>query len=58
MTSYRSECGGRRPTLRKDVERLRARYGEILREEVRGTVSDSAEVDEELRYLCQTLAAR
>ncbi len=49
----------RRPaaTLRKDVERLRARYGDILREEVRGTVSDPADVDEELRYLCQTLGA-
>ncbi len=49
----------RRPatTLRKDVERFRVRYGEILREEVRGTISDPAEVDEELRYLCQALAA-
>ena len=47
----------RRPTatLRKDAERLRVRYGEILREEVCGTVTDPAEVDEELRYLCQAL---
>jgi RNA polymerase sigma factor (sigma-70 family) len=44
-------------TLRKDMERLRARYGQILREEVRGTVSDPAQVDDELRYLCQTVAA-
>ncbi|HEY2712131.1 MAG TPA: sigma-70 family RNA polymerase sigma factor [Chthoniobacterales bacterium] len=44
-------------TLRKDVERLRARYGEILREEVGGTVSDPAEVDEELRYLCHALTS-
>jgi DNA-directed RNA polymerase specialized sigma24 family protein len=43
-------------TLRKDVERLRSRYGEILREEVGGTVTDPAEVDEELRYLCQALS--
>ncbi len=49
----------RRPaaTLRKDVERLRARYGEILREEVCGTVADPAEVDEELRYLCEALTS-
>ncbi len=49
----------RRPaaTLRKDVERFRARYGEILREEVRGTISDPADVDEELSYLCQVLAS-
>lgn len=49
----------RRPaaTLRKDVERLRGRYGDILREEVRGTVTDPAEVDEELRYLCRALTS-
>jgi RNA polymerase sigma-70 factor (ECF subfamily) len=49
----------RRPaaTLRKDAERLRARYGEILREEVCGTVTDPAEVDEELRYLCHALTS-
>jgi len=49
----------RRPaaTLRKDAERLRVRYGEILREEVCGTVTDPAEVDEELRYLCHALTS-
>jgi RNA polymerase sigma factor (sigma-70 family) len=49
----------RRPvaTLRSDVARLRARYRSIFREEVRGTVVDPAEVDEELRYLCRALAA-
>jgi hypothetical protein len=49
----------RRPaaTLRKDAERLRASYGKILREEVCGTVTDPAEVDEELRYLCQALTS-
>jgi RNA polymerase sigma factor, sigma-70 family len=44
-------------TLRSDVARLRARYRAILREEVRGTVVDVTEVDEELRYLCRALAA-
>jgi DNA-directed RNA polymerase specialized sigma24 family protein len=44
-------------TLRSDVARLRARYRAILREEVRGTVAEPAEVDEELRYLCRVLAA-
>ena len=42
-------------TLRKDVERLRRRYGEILREEALATISDPADADEELRYLCQAL---
>jgi DNA-directed RNA polymerase specialized sigma24 family protein len=44
-------------TLRSDVARLRARYRAILREEVRGTVAQPAEVPEELRYLCRMLAA-
>jgi RNA polymerase sigma factor (sigma-70 family) len=43
--------------LRQELIRLRARYRAILREEVRGTVWDPAEVDEELRYLCRVLAA-
>jgi RNA polymerase sigma-70 factor (ECF subfamily) len=48
----------RRPisTLRSDVARLRARYRAILREEVRGTVRESVDVDDELRYLCRALA--
>jgi len=44
-------------TLRSDVARLRARYRAILREEVRSTVAEAAEVDEELRHLCRALAA-
>jgi DNA-directed RNA polymerase specialized sigma24 family protein len=45
------------PTLRSDVARLRRRYRVILREEVRGTVLEPTQVDEELRYLCHVLAA-
>jgi RNA polymerase sigma factor (sigma-70 family) len=44
-------------TLRSDVARLRARYRALLREEVRGTVVQATEVDEELRHLCRALAA-
>src|SRR6476659_6865948 len=43
--------------LRVDVTRLRARYRAILRDEVKGTVVDSSDVDEELRYLRQAMAA-
>ena len=43
--------------LRVEVTRLRARYGAILREEVSGTVVDSSDVDEELRYLRQAMTA-
>jgi RNA polymerase sigma factor (sigma-70 family) len=44
-------------TLRSDLARLRARYRAILREEVRDTVVEPTEVDDELRYFCQVLAA-
>ncbi len=44
-------------TLRSDLNRLRARYRAILREEVAGTVAGPAEVDEELRYLCRVMAS-
>src|SRR5262245_37023079 len=43
--------------LRYERARLRARYRAILREEVRVTVPELAQVDEELRYLFRCLAA-
>jgi RNA polymerase sigma-70 factor (ECF subfamily) len=42
-------------TLRSHVTRLRARYREVLRAEVRRTVDTEAEVDEELHELLQVL---
>jgi DNA-directed RNA polymerase specialized sigma24 family protein len=45
------------PTLRSDVGRLRARYREILRDEVAATVAQPWEVEDELRYLRQVVAA-
>jgi DNA-directed RNA polymerase specialized sigma24 family protein len=44
-------------TLRHERVRLGARFRAILREEVRATVPDATEVDDELRYLCRALAA-
>jgi RNA polymerase sigma factor (sigma-70 family) len=44
-------------TLRSDVARLRRRYRMILREEVRGTVVDDTDVDEELHHLYRAVAA-
>ena len=44
-------------TLRSDVARLRARYRAILREEVRGTLLDPRDVDDELRHLRQAMAS-
>jgi RNA polymerase sigma-70 factor (ECF subfamily) len=37
------------------IHRLRKRYTALLREEVGRTVSDSAEIDEEIQALCDTL---
>ena len=44
--------------FKKAVERLRRRYGQLLREEIAHTVHDPAEVDEEIRYLRTVLSAR
>ena len=44
-------------TLRTWLSRLRQRYREALRMEVASTVSDPADVDQELHYLCQILTA-
>jgi hypothetical protein len=43
-------------TLRSHLSRLRARYRELLRDEVTRTVSEGDDVDAELRHLCETLA--
>ena len=44
-------------TLRSDVSRLRARYRAILREEVRDTLVQATDVDDELWHLCRVLGA-
>jgi hypothetical protein len=44
-------------TLRTWLSRLRQRYREALRMEVASTVSDPADVDQELHYLYQILMA-
>jgi RNA polymerase sigma factor (sigma-70 family) len=42
-------------TLRSHLSRLRARYRELLREEVTRTIGAAEDVDEELRHLCRIL---
>jgi RNA polymerase sigma factor (sigma-70 family) len=44
-------------TIKKLMYRMRQRYCVLLREEVRQTLEDPTEVDDELRHLCVTLAA-
>jgi DNA-directed RNA polymerase specialized sigma24 family protein len=43
--------------LKSALFRLRARYRELLREEVSQTVSDPREVDDEIRYLLQVVSS-
>jgi hypothetical protein len=42
-------------TLRSHLSRLRARYRELLREEVTRTIGIAENVDEELRHLCSII---
>jgi DNA-directed RNA polymerase specialized sigma24 family protein len=42
--------------VKKSVERLRRRYGELLREEIAQTVAHPGEVEEEIRHLRRVLA--
>lgn len=44
-------------SVKKLIFRLRKRYASLLREEVARTVSDSAEIDQEIRALCEALIA-
>ena len=45
------------PALKSHLHRLRIRYGALLREEVARTVSNAADVEEELRHLRAALRA-
>jgi RNA polymerase sigma-70 factor (ECF subfamily) len=52
-----AKLGTNEPSLRKEVQRLRRRYGELLREEIGRTVANSAEVEDELCHLFTVLSA-
>jgi RNA polymerase sigma-70 factor (ECF subfamily) len=54
-TELASRLGITESTLRSHVTRLRARYREVLRAEVRRTVDTESEVDEELHELLRVL---
>ena len=43
--------------VKKQLHNLRERYRWLLRDEVAHTVSDPADVDDEIRHLCAALAA-
>ena len=50
-----AKLGGSEAALRKEVQRLRHRYGELLREEIIRTVANPLEVEDELRHLFTAL---
>lgn len=43
-------------SVRRLIHQLRVRYRTLLREEIARTVSQPSEIDDEIRYLCMTLA--
>ena len=42
--------------VKKQLHNMRQRYRSLLRDEVSQTVEDPADVDDEIRYLCASLA--
>jgi RNA polymerase sigma factor (sigma-70 family) len=51
------ELGVNQAAVKKQLHNMRDRYRSLLRNEVARTVSDPAEVEDEIRYLCAALAA-
>ncbi len=54
-TELAARLGSNETALRKEVQRLRHRYGELLREEITRIVASPAEVQDELRHLSAVL---
>jgi hypothetical protein len=55
--SYEEVANRLAGAVEKLIHRLRKRYTALLREEVGRTVSDPAEIDEEIHALCEALIA-
>jgi len=51
-----TELGMAETAVKKQLHNMRQRYRNLLRDEVSQTVEDPADVDDEIRYLCATLA--
>ena len=51
-----AELGITEAAVKKQLHNMRQRYRSLLRDEVSQTVEDPAEVDDEIRYLCASLA--
>ena len=53
-----AELGMAETAVKKQLHNMRQRYRSLLRDEVSQTVEDPADVDDEIRYLCASLARR
>lgn len=51
------ELGVEEPRIKPLLHQMRQRYRQLLRAEVAATIDDPADLEDELRYLCSTLAA-
>jgi len=51
-----TELGMAEAAVKKQLHNMRQRYRSLLRDEVSQTVDDPADVDDEIRYLCASLA--
>ena len=51
-----AELGMAKTAVKKQLHNMRQRYRSLLRDEVSQTVEDPADVDDEIRYLCASLA--
>jgi RNA polymerase sigma-70 factor (ECF subfamily) len=51
-----AELGMAETSVKKQLHNMRQRYRNLLRDEVSRTVEDPADVDDEIRYLCASLA--
>jgi RNA polymerase sigma-70 factor (ECF subfamily) len=54
--SLSAELGMAETAVKKQLHNMRQRYRSLLRDEVSQTVEDPADVDDEIRYLCASLA--
>ena len=52
------ELGMAETVVKKQLHNMRERYRNLLRDEVAQTVEDPGDVDDEIRYLCASLATR
>lgn len=52
-----AELGIAESAVKKHLHKMRQRYRSLLRDEVSQTVEDPSDVDDEIRYLCASLAA-